>query len=72
MPSFSNRKVVVLGGSRGIGAAIVRKFARDGANVTFSYAGSQAAADALAAEARAKAIRVDSADREALVAAISA
>jgi cyclic-di-GMP-binding biofilm dispersal mediator protein len=69
---MSNRKVLVLGGSRGIGAAIVRKFAIEGATVTFSYAGSVAAAEALAADTGAKAIRVDSADRSALIAAIAA
>ncbi len=69
---MSKRKVVVLGGSRGIGAAIVRRFAADATNVTFSYAGSASAAEALAAETGAKAIRIDSADRDALVAAIAA
>jgi cyclic-di-GMP-binding biofilm dispersal mediator protein len=69
---MSKRKVVVLGVSRGIGAAIVRRFAADAASVTFSYAGSAAAAAALAAETGAKAIRVDSADRTALTAAIAA
>jgi cyclic-di-GMP-binding biofilm dispersal mediator protein len=69
---MSNRKVLVLGGSRGIGAAIVRKFASEGAAVTFSYAGSVAAAEALAADTGAKPIRVDSADRGALIAAIAA
>jgi len=71
MSELSNRKVLVLGGSRGIGAAIVRKFANEGATVTFSYAGSEAAATALAGETGAKAIRVDSADRGALAAAIA-
>jgi cyclic-di-GMP-binding biofilm dispersal mediator protein len=71
MSELSNRKVLVLGGSRGIGAAIVRKFANEGATVTFSYAGSEAAATALAGETGAKAIRVDSADRRALAAAIA-
>lgn len=69
---MSKRKILVLGGSRGIGAAIVRKFATDAASITFTYAGSKDAAEALAAETAAKAIRVDSADRKALVAAIAA
>ena len=72
MTDFSNRKILVLGGSRGIGAAIVRRFAADGATVTFSYAGSIDAAEALAAETGANAVQADSADRAALTAAIAA
>lgn len=40
MSSFSGKSVLVLGGSRGIGAAIVRRFAADGATVSFTYSGS--------------------------------
>lgn len=72
MSESSHRKVVVLGGSRGIGAALVRKFAAGGDNVVFSYAGSADAAAALAEETGASAIRVDSADRDALIAAVAA
>ena len=72
MTDFSNRKILVLGGSRGIGAAIVRRFAADGATVTFSYAGSIDAAEALAAETGATAVQADSADRAALTAAVAA
>lgn len=50
MSAFNGKSVLVLGGSRGIGAAIVRRFVADGARVTFTYAGSEAAALALAAE----------------------
>jgi cyclic-di-GMP-binding biofilm dispersal mediator protein len=67
-----SRKVVVLGGSRGIGAALVRSFAKAGDQVTFSYAGSVDAAAALADETGTRAIRVDSADRKALTAAVAA
>ncbi|MCS5961026.1 SDR family oxidoreductase [Klebsiella pneumoniae subsp. pneumoniae] len=42
--------MLVLGGSRGIGAAIVRRFVADGASVVFSYSGSPEAAERLAAE----------------------
>ncbi|HEX4180210.1 MAG TPA: SDR family NAD(P)-dependent oxidoreductase [Caulobacteraceae bacterium] len=47
MAEFANERVLVLGGSRGIGAVVVRHFANCGAAVTFSYAGSEEAAAAL-------------------------
>jgi cyclic-di-GMP-binding biofilm dispersal mediator protein len=72
MSDIPPRKVVVLGGSRGIGAALVRRFAGAGDAVTFTYAGSHGAAAALAAETGAKALQVDSADRKALTTAVSA
>lgn len=58
------------GGSRGIGRAIVERFARDGANVVFNYASSEdAAADvvhtAQARGGRAHAVHLDLADPEA-------
>ena len=61
------RSVLVLGGSRGIGAAIVRRFAADGGKVAFTYAGSREAAEALARDTGSEALRCDSADRAALV-----
>jgi 3-oxoacyl-[acyl-carrier protein] reductase len=69
--------VFVTGGSRGIGAAIVRRFSRDGALVVFTYARASAEADALVAEITdaggvALAIRADSTDDEALKAAVNA
>ena len=67
MTDFHGKKALVLGGSRGIGAAIVRRFAGDGADVTFTYAGSKDAADALAVETGAKAVRSDAADRAAVI-----
>ncbi|MES2497710.1 MAG: SDR family oxidoreductase [Pseudomonadota bacterium] len=72
MSDISPRKVVILGGSRGIGAALVRKFSAAGDSVTFTYAGSHDAAAALAAETGAKALQVDSADRTALTTAVAA
>jgi cyclic-di-GMP-binding biofilm dispersal mediator protein len=68
--AFENRKVLVLGGSRGIGAAIVRRFVADGASVTFTYSGSPDAAHALAAETGATAEKTDSADRDAVIARV--
>ena len=71
MAEFPGQNILVLGGSRGIGAAIVRRFAQAGAKVAFTYFGSAAAADALAAETGAEAIRTDSADRAALLATVA-
>ncbi len=68
--AFNNKKVLVLGGSRGIGAAIVRRFVADGASVTFTYSGSPDAAHALAAETGATAEKTDSADRDAVIARV--
>ncbi|EHQ7989187.1 SDR family NAD(P)-dependent oxidoreductase, partial [Salmonella enterica] len=67
MTLFRNKSVLVLGGSRGIGAAIVRRFSADGASVVFSYAGSREAAEKLAAETGSTAIQTDSADRDAVI-----
>lgn len=70
MASFKDKSVLVLGGSRGIGAAIVRRFATDGAQVTFTYAGSREAAEQLAAETGSTAVLTDSADRDAVIARV--
>jgi cyclic-di-GMP-binding biofilm dispersal mediator protein len=67
MTDFTSKKTLVLGGSRGIGAAIVRRFAADGAQVAFTYAGSHDAAQALAADTGTSAIRSDAADRQAVI-----
>lgn len=70
MTDFSGKAILVLGGSRGIGADIVRRFAADGGAVAFSYFGSREAAEALAAETGSEAIKCDSADRDAVVALV--
>jgi cyclic-di-GMP-binding biofilm dispersal mediator protein len=67
---FSDCKVFVVGGSRGIGAAIVRRFTAAGATVIFTYAASANAAEHLAAETGAKALRADAGSRDALIAAV--
>lgn len=67
MEDFKGKNVLVLGGSRGIGAAMVRRFTTGGGAVAFTYAGSKDAADDLAAATGAKAIRTDSADRDELL-----
>jgi cyclic-di-GMP-binding biofilm dispersal mediator protein len=70
MAAFQGKSVLVLGGSRGIGAAIVRRFASEGAVVTFTYAGSRDAAERLAVETGSTAVLTDSADRNAVIAQV--
>lgn len=70
MTDFQGKSVLVLGGSRGIGAAIVRRFAADGAKVVFTYNGSRAAAEQLAAETGSSAVPTDSSDRDAVIARV--
>ena len=72
MATVQRKSVLVLGGSRGIGAAIVRRFASDSAAVTFTYAGSRDAAEALASETGSTAVQTDSADRDAVIAQVRA
>ena len=56
------RTVLVTGGSRGIGRAIVRRFAENGDAVAFFYANNDSAAALVAAETGALAIRADVSD----------
>lgn len=51
--------MLIVGGSRGIGAETVRAFARDGHKVAFTYHRSELAADALRQETGAAPIRCD-------------
>lgn len=74
---LTGKVALVTGGSRGIGAAIVRRLSRDGAAVAFTYANSPDRADALAAELTASgatvmALRADSADPDAISGAVQA
>ncbi|MNO67046.1 Cyclic-di-GMP-binding biofilm dispersal mediator protein [compost metagenome] len=74
--SLAGKVAFVQGGSRGIGAAIVQRLAREGATVAFTYVSSAQKADELAAAieargGRALAIQADSADAGALQAAIA-
>ncbi|PXA97551.1 oxidoreductase [Nostoc sp. 3335mG] len=74
-PTLLHKRAIVIGGSRGIGAAIVRKLALEGARVAFTYASSPEAADRLvdevdAAGGTAFALQADSADVTAMQATI--
>lgn len=75
MASLTGKTAFVTGGARGIGAAIVRRLAREGAAVAFTFQNSAAGASALAAEVeaaggRALALQADAADPAALTRAI--
>lgn len=64
MGCLEGKTALVTGGARGIGAAIVRRLAGEGAHVAFAYRGATEAADALvdeikAAGGKAFAIRAD-------------
>lgn len=61
--------VLITGGSRGIGAETVRLFAQRGDRVFFCFEKNQDAADALARETGATALRCDVADGQAVRAA---
>jgi 3-oxoacyl-[acyl-carrier protein] reductase len=72
---LAGKSALVTGGSRGIGAAIVRRLASDGAFVAFTYSTSEQHAKALVAEVKtaggvALAVRADNADAGALKRAI--
>jgi 3-oxoacyl-[acyl-carrier protein] reductase len=72
---LKDKVAFVQGGSRGIGAAIVKRLVRDGATVAFTYASSPERAQALVDElkvtaGRALAIQADSADATALQQAV--
>ena len=74
---LAGKTALVIGGSRGIGAAIVRRLAADGASIAFTFANAAQKADALVAAVerdggRAAALKADSADAAALSTAIDA
>ena len=64
--------VVITGGSRGIGAAAVARFAARGDRVWFLYAANEEAAKAVAAETGAVGIRCDVSDGASVRAAFGA
>ena len=72
---LKSKRALVTGGSRGIGAAIVKRLARDGADVAFTYVSKPEYADetthtARALGVRALAIAADGADAAAVSAAV--
>ena len=72
---LESKRALVTGGSRGIGAAIVKRLAREGAHVALTYVSKpdQANETVKAAQAlgvKALAVQADSADAEAVVAAV--
>lgn len=69
-PDLAGRSVVVTGGASGIGAAIVRGFAREKARIAFLDI-QEAAGHALAAETGALFLRCDLLDLDALRAALA-
>ncbi|MHC9293712.1 SDR family oxidoreductase [Mycobacterium sp. LTG2003] len=73
--ALEGRRALVTGGSRGIGAGIVRRLAADGAAVAFTYGASAAEAEKLVAEltadgAKAVAIQADAAEPAQVAAAV--
>jgi 3-oxoacyl-[acyl-carrier protein] reductase len=75
MSKLANRVALVTGGSRGIGAAVAKRLAADGANVAITYAKDAKAASAVVkaierAGQKAIAIRADAADADAVAAAV--
>lgn len=72
---LENKRALVTGGSRGIGAAIVKRLAAEGAHVALTYVSKpeqaqQTAKEALTAGVSSIAIAADSADANAVVAAV--
>ncbi len=77
MPTLSSKVALVTGGSRGIGAAIARRLAHDGADVAIGFSSSpdraaQVVRDLEALGVRAAAFKADQADATQVAAMIAA
>ena len=77
MLRFANKTALVTGGSRGIGASIVRRLASEGANVVFTYIMSEEKAQSLVSEVKSygvkvEAIRADNGNTDEINAAVAA
>ena len=75
MSKLANKVALVTGGSRGIGAAVAKRLAADGANVAITYAKDAKAASAVVkaierSGQKAIAIQADAADADAAAAAV--
>ena len=75
MSNLTNKVALITGGSRGIGAAIAKRLAADGANVAITYAKDADAAEAVVkaigfAGRKAIAIQADAANVEAVKSAV--
>lgn len=75
MKNLQNKTALVTGGSRGIGASIAKRLAREGANIAFTYHTSKEKADEVVQEIQQPgrkviAIQADSADSCAVIKAV--
>lgn len=75
MKRLENKVAIVTGGGRGMGAAITKRLAAEGASVVLTYSKSReqaegVAAGIIAAGGRAMAVEADSADPQALINAV--
>jgi 3-oxoacyl-[acyl-carrier protein] reductase len=75
MARLADKVALITGGSRGIGAAIARRLADEGADIALTYRAAHEAAKGVVADIeaigrRALALRADSADPDALTAAV--
>jgi len=68
---FQDQVVIVTGGSRGIGAAVVARFAAQGARVFFTYNSHPEAAQSVAGNCGATALHVPQGDAAAIDAAVA-